>query len=73
MKTYTVIKPSHLECSNCGGFKMVGTQYYAMKKNWVDVTCLSCSDSKDIEVKKLNQVLKALGFKEIKERYVIPE
>jgi hypothetical protein len=73
MKKYTVVKPNYLKCSKCGGFKYVGTQYYAMKKNWVDVTCVVCSDTKDIEVKKLNLVLKALGFKQIKERYVIPE
>ena len=49
---------------------MVGSQYYAMQRNWIDVTCVNCSDSKDIEVKKLNALLRKLGFKEIEEFHV---
>ena len=48
---------------------MLGSQYYAMRKNWIDVTCIHCADSRDIEVKKLNKILKSLGFKTIEERY----
>jgi len=57
----------NFRCSKCGGFKMVGTQYYAMQRNWVDITCINCSDSKDIEVKELNILLRKLGFNQIKE------
>lgn len=57
----------NFRCSKCGGIKMVGSQYYAMQRNWVDVTCVNCSDSRDVEVKKLNNVLKKLGFKQIEE------
>lgn len=49
---------------------MVGSQYYAMQRNWVDITCINCSDSKDIEVKKLNTLLSKLGFNQIEELHV---
>ena len=39
----------NFRCSKCGGLKMIGSQYYAMQRNWIDVTCVNCSDSKDIE------------------------
>lgn len=48
---------------------MIGSQYYAMRKNWVDITCIHCADSRDIEVRKLNKILRSLGFKTIEERY----
>lgn len=60
----------NFRCSRCGGLKMVGSQYYAMQRNWIDVTCVNCSDSKDIEVKKLNVLLRKLGFKQIEEFHV---
>lgn len=60
----------NFRCSRCGGLKMVGSQYYAMQRNWIDVTCINCSDSVDIEVKKLNKLLKKLGFKNIEELHV---
>lgn len=56
-------------CTFCGGKKMLGSQYYAMRKNWIDVTCIHCADSKDIEVRKLNKILRSLGFRTIEERY----
>jgi len=60
----------NFRCSKCGGLKMVGSQYYAMQRNWVDITCINCSDSKDIEVKKLNTLLSKLGFNQIEELHV---
>jgi hypothetical protein len=38
-----------------------------MQKYWVDVTCIKCSHSVDIEIKKLNTLLGKLGFKEIED------
>lgn len=60
----------NFRCSKCGGLKMVGAQYYAMQRNWVDITCVNCSHSKDIEVSKLNRILFKLGFKQIEELHV---
>jgi transcription elongation factor Elf1 len=64
-----VIKLKDFRCTFCGGKKMIGSQYYAMQKNWVDITCINCSDSVDIEVRKLNKILRAFSFKTIEERY----
>lgn len=50
-----------------------GQQYYAFQKNYIDLTCIRCSSSVDIEVKKLNKILRYLGFKTIEERHDIQE
>lgn len=68
-----VNKIKDFRCVFCGGKKMIGSQYYAMRRNWVDVTCIHCADTKDIEVKKLNVILKSLGFKTIEERYELAD
>jgi len=56
---------NNFRCVKCGGMKYVGDPYYAMQRHWVDITCIKCSHSSDIELKKLNRILKALNFKEI--------
>ena len=45
--------------------KYVGDPYYAMQRYWVDITCVRCSHSSDVELKKINRILKTLGFKEV--------
>lgn len=54
-----------LKCKNCGGLKYIGDEYYAMGVYWVDVTCIACSHSKDIEVTKLYKFLYKLKMAEI--------
>lgn len=49
-----------LKCVVCGGPKFIGDPYYAYGTYYVDVTCVICSDSKDIEVEKLNRFLSGL-------------
>jgi hypothetical protein len=49
-----------LKCAICGGVKFIGDPYYAYGTYYVDVTCVICSDSKDIEVEKLNKFLEKL-------------
>ena len=53
------MKP-RLICKKCGGIKFIGDPYYAYGTYYVDVTCVTCSDSKDIAVEKLNTFLDAL-------------
>jgi hypothetical protein len=50
-----------------------GQQYYAFQKNYIDLTCIKCANSIDVELKKLNYILTNLGFKEIEERHDIQE
>lgn len=49
-----------LICKNCGGIKFIGDPYYAYGTYYVDVTCVVCADSKDIELEKLEAFLKVL-------------
>ena len=49
-----------LICKNCGGLKFVGDPYYAYGSYYVDVTCVTCADTKDIEINKLRKFLNAL-------------
>jgi hypothetical protein len=49
-----------LKCSLCGGIKFIGDPYYANGTYYVDVTCVICSHSKDIELEKLNDFLSKL-------------
>lgn len=53
------MKP-RLICKNCGSLKFIGDPYYAYGTYYVDVTCVSCSDSRDISVEKLNEFLRVL-------------
>lgn len=54
-----------LKCATCGGPKFVGDPYYAYGTYYIDVTCVICSDSKDIEVEKLNKFLRSLRQEEV--------
>jgi hypothetical protein len=47
------IKQAKFKCAKCGGPKFVGNPYYAHGTYYVDVTCIVCSDTKDIDVEKL--------------------
>jgi hypothetical protein len=49
---------------------MTGVQYYAMKRSWIDLTCIICARGVDVEVGELNRILTEFNFKPIKERYV---
>lgn len=64
-----MIKITGLYCKRCSGKMFVGSQYYAFQKNYIDLTCINCSSSVDVEVKKLNKILAHLGFKKVEERY----
>ncbi len=64
-----MITLSGFYCKRCTGKMLVGSQYYAFQKNYIDVTCVNCSSSVDIEVRKLNKILDHLGYKKIEERY----
>ncbi len=50
-----------------------GQQYYAFQKNYIDLTCVKCSTSIDVEVRKINKILSALGFKKLEERYELAD
>lgn len=50
-----------LVCKNCGGIKFVGDPYYAYGTYYVDVTCVVCADSKDIELEKLEAFINTLA------------
>lgn len=52
-----------LKCSFCGGPKFVGDQYFYGGKYYVDVTCVICSDTKDIEVEFFKKFLENLEKK----------
>jgi hypothetical protein len=47
------IKQAKFKCAKCGGPKFVGNPYYAHGTHYVDVTCIVCSDTKDIDVERL--------------------
>lgn len=55
------MKNVRLKCKKCGGPKFIGDEYYAFGTYYVDVTCVVCSHSKDIEVNKLNKLLEELS------------
>jgi RNase P subunit RPR2 len=58
-----------LRCKKCKGVKYIGEEYVAFGTKYVDVTCMKCGHSKDIDVESLKKYLKALGYKGDK-RYV---
>ena len=66
-------KITGLYCKSCHSRMFTGQQYYAFQKNYIDLTCIKCANSIDVELKKLNYILKNLGFKEIEERHDIQE
>lgn len=68
-----MVKATGMYCRNCNGRMFTGQQYYAFQKNYIDLTCTRCSTSVDVEVKKLNKILRYLGFKTIEERHDLKE
>lgn len=48
-------------CKYCKGTKLVGEQYYALGENWVDITCVRCSHSKDITVENLELLMQRIN------------
>ena len=55
------MKNIRLQCSKCGRQKFIGADYYANGTYYVDVTCVVCGDTKDIEVAKLEAFLETLN------------
>jgi DNA-directed RNA polymerase subunit N (RpoN/RPB10) len=49
-----------LKCSSCGGAKYIDDPFLIHDTWFVDVVCLSCGHSKDIEVERLREVLSSL-------------
>ena len=49
-----------MRCAKCGGRKYIGDQYYSLGHYWVDVTCIQCGHSADIQVNKLNKILEKM-------------
>jgi hypothetical protein len=41
--------------------KFVGEEYHAFSEMWVDITCLKCSDSTDIRVVDLNNLISKIN------------
>jgi hypothetical protein len=66
-------KATGFYCRNCTGRMFTGQQYYAFQKNYIDLTCIKCSTSIDVEVRKINKILGALGFKKLEERYELAD
>ena len=54
------MKHIRLKCAHCGQPKFIGDSYYAHGTYYVDVTCVACGDTKDIELKKLQDFLDRL-------------
>jgi len=50
----------YMRCIKCGGRKYIGEQYYSLGQYWVDVTCIKCGHSADIQVDKLNKILEKI-------------
>lgn len=59
------MKSIRLKCTRCGGPKFIGDPYYSFGHYYVDVTCVMCSDSKDIEVNRLNEFLIKLNMPKV--------
>jgi transcription elongation factor Elf1 len=57
------MKNIRLQCAKCGQQKFIGASYYANGEYYVDVTCVACGDTKDIEVKKLEEFIRRLSKK----------
>ena len=58
-----------LKGSVCKGAKFIGDPYYSCGTYYVDVTCVICADSKDIEVEKLNVFLEKLNQEKVVVNY----
>lgn len=55
------MKTVRLKCANCGGPKFIGEDYYLNGTYYVDVTCVTCSDTRDIKVDDLKKFLEKLS------------
>jgi DNA-directed RNA polymerase subunit RPC12/RpoP len=66
-------KATGIYCRNCTGRMFTGQQYYAFQKNYIDLTCIRCSASVDVEINKLNRILSYLGFKTVEARHDLKE
>lgn len=59
-----------LRCIRCHNKMLLGVQYFASRKSFIDLTCLGCARGVDIEIRELNLILGEFHFKKVKERYV---
>ncbi|MEY2973512.1 MAG: hypothetical protein RI886_1289 [Pseudomonadota bacterium] len=59
-----------LRCVRCHNKMLLGVQYFASKKSYIDLTCIGCARGVDVELKELNSILIEFNFKPVKERYV---
>lgn len=64
-----MVKATGIYCRSCHGRMFTGHQYYAFQKNYIDLTCVKCASSVDVEVRKLNKILSYLGFTQVKEHH----
>jgi hypothetical protein len=62
--------PVPLRCIKCGGMKYIGEPYHAFGEWHVDVTCLVCAHSRDIEMKRLKSFLESLKGHSVKRKLV---
>lgn len=53
-------------CKRCSGVKFIGDTYHALGTYWVDVTCIKCADSVDIEVDVLEKFIKKLKIAKLR-------
>lgn len=67
LKSY--YKNQELRCVRCHNKMFLGVQYFASRKNYIDLTCIGCARGVDMEVRELNVILKEFNFKPVKERY----
>jgi len=69
LKSY--YRNQELRCVRCHNKMLLGVQYFASKKSFIDLTCVGCARGVDIEIKELNIILAEFNFKPVKERYVV--
>jgi hypothetical protein len=55
------MKTVRLKCAKCGGQKFIGEKYYLNGTYYIDVTCVVCSDTRDVKVEDLNRFLEKLS------------
>lgn len=62
-----------IRCERCHNKMMTGSQYYAMRKIWIDFTCIGCARGVDIELISFNAIMREFGFKSKAARYALSE
>lgn len=62
-----------IRCQRCDNKMFYGSQYYAMRKIWIDFTCVGCSRGVDIELSHFNAIIKEFGFRKVEARYALSE